>query len=297
MSDSFMGRPPNQLKAIKKAISDGTLDAEAIHQTMLAEISRELNKPAKEVDMHYVDACEKLLTLLNSNRASAVKSHYDRNLAAIHKRLRQHSNPSVLVRSLRLVIACCLVPMLIFGASLLFQDKVSIMQSSDGQQLILQGEKAKESAVSYADIANPSSSESQGTYDTTNWNDAVSLYGSIPNIPRRVPEGWKLLQYNIDLLATSRSIAAIYQSDLISGYLIFTEKVYMDMDAYRSEIEQNKSGEIVTLNNGTIVYITKNFGLTTALWQDGATQYTAYGPIATDDLLQCIESTGLQMEE
>lgn len=35
--------------------------------------------------MHYVDACEKLLTLLNSSRASAVESYYDRNLAAIHK--------------------------------------------------------------------------------------------------------------------------------------------------------------------------------------------------------------------
>lgn len=76
-----------QIDAIKQAIINRTLDAQTIHQTLLAEITLELDKPFEEVDMKYVNACEELLVSLNRNRAAAVVSHYDSNLKAIRKRL------------------------------------------------------------------------------------------------------------------------------------------------------------------------------------------------------------------
>lgn len=297
MLDSSMARPQIQLEAIKEAISNGRLDAETIHQTMLAQIMNELEKPVEEVDMDFVNACEELLTALNRGRATSVESHYSRNLEVIRSKLRRRFALPVSVRPLRLGIACCLVLLVIFGSLLLSQEKVHVSVSTDQEQLIIQGERASEGTVSHADGGNPGFQETQGTYDTENREKAVSLYGSIPRFPQWVPEGWEVFLYSVDILESSRSITVIYQRDKTNGSLVCSEKVYANIGAYRTEIEQNELGHTVVLGNKTTVYITNNYELTTARWQQGNTQYTIYGPIAEDDLLHCIESTELQMEE
>lgn len=81
----------HQIKAIRQAVSEGRLNAEKIHQAMLDEISKELDKPLDGVDMDYVNACDKLLTELNSSRAAAVENHYASNLIAIRRKLRSAS--------------------------------------------------------------------------------------------------------------------------------------------------------------------------------------------------------------
>lgn len=93
MSDSFAERPSENIEAIRQAITDGTLDAETMHRTPLAEMHRELRN--EEVDLEYVNACEELLGLLNRDRASAVVSHYCSNLEAIHQRMKKETKPSV----------------------------------------------------------------------------------------------------------------------------------------------------------------------------------------------------------
>ena len=55
MIDSSLGQHQIQMAAIRQAISDGRLNAATLHQIMLDEISKELEKPLKEVDMDYVN--------------------------------------------------------------------------------------------------------------------------------------------------------------------------------------------------------------------------------------------------
>lgn len=78
-----------QKESIAQAIRDGTLDAQSMHCTLLMEIRREVQR--KVVDMKYVNACEKLLELLNRDRASTVANHYEENLAVIKRKL--HHTP------------------------------------------------------------------------------------------------------------------------------------------------------------------------------------------------------------
>lgn len=86
MIDSSLGQHQIQMAAIRQAISDGRLNAATLHQIMLDEISKELEKPLKEVDMDYVNTCDHLLELLNRDRNCMVDSFYDRNLIATVKR-------------------------------------------------------------------------------------------------------------------------------------------------------------------------------------------------------------------
>lgn len=294
MNDSSLERPQIQLEAIKEKIMSGTLDVNTIHQAMLTEITKELEKPLEEVDMDYVNACQALLTSLNSSRAAAIESHYDSNLEAIRRRLRRDRHCFVPVRPLRLATAFCLSALLLLGGVLFFQNNVEISMTPNEEQLIVQGIDPSDDTVSHA---NEASSGSHGLYTTENWDEAIALFESTPDAPTWLPSGWSVVDYRIALLDTYKRITITYQDETHNERLVFTEKVYIDIEAYRSEIEQNAYGYTTTLESGTTVYITKNFELTTTRWQRDKRQFTLYGSIDESDLLRCIESTETLKEE
>lgn len=287
MKGSSKERPPIQIDAIKQAIINGTLDAQAIHQTLLAEITLELDKPFEEVDMSYVNACEELLMSLNHSRAAAIVSHYDSNLQAIRKRLHKWHVPHLPFHALRLGMACGLIVLIIFGGVLLTQNDVTVTLSPDKEQLILQGQAIDDDA-SHADANH--TTVATGSYDTDDWDEAVALYGSVPKVPSWLPDGWSVQMYSIRHLDAYSRFTVRYQNSISDQFLVFTQKAYQKADLFRSEVEQNTNEQIFILKDNTTVYIAKNIYLSVAEWRNNITQYILTGSLNEDDLLQCISS-------
>ena len=292
MSDSSTERPPKKIEAIRQAISDGKLDAQSMHSTLLMEIRRELQ--SKEVDMEYVNACEELLGLLNRDRASTVASHYDSNLQAIRKKMHSKPKLSFLVssRTFRNAMACSMVVVLIFGGILISQNRIDVTQSPNGEQLILQGKSPDEIIpIADADRTAPATE----TLVTENWDEAVAEYGVTPKVPSWVPDGWKVQQYRISHLEGYSRFAIVYAK---GENLVFTfsERTYSDIELLRAEVEQNTNGSTTTLENGATVYIASNLDLPVIEYHKGNSLYVVTGQLGEDELITCISSIPFEEE-
>ena len=294
MIDSSLGQHQIQMAAIRQAISDGRLNAATLHQIMLDEISKELEKPLKEVDMDYVNTCDHLLELLNRDRNCMVDSFYDRNLIAIRKKMRRnkwYKNN----RPIRMCLVTCLTVLLIFGGIFVSQDSLDISLSPDAEQFIIQGTEGNEDTVSYAD--HQSHSFLSRDYDTQNRDEAVNVYGAVPMRLTWLPNGWRQQHYSIDVIDAYRTINIIYQNDAMNGVLVFQQTTAQDIDLLRREIEQNDYGWKVETKNGLLVYITENYDMFTASWLENDVYCMILTTMTDDELLKCIESIEFQEEE
>jgi len=267
------------------------LDAETVHQVMLEEISKELDKPLKEVDMNYVNACDKLLAEINHGRAAAVESHYTSNLTAIHDKLHGYKGHRTTGWFLHLGITCGMIAILLFGEVLFSVDRFDVLVSPDDEQIIVQGMEGNGAVKSQADVLRYS-----GTYNTTDWKEALEMYGSAPMTLKWVPEGFEILNYSIDIIEAYKSITIIYRKAGSDAHLVFTERTFYQMDMARREIEQNATGRTITLQDGTPVYITNNYELLAASWIKGNVQCTLYGNIGESDLEKCLDSIEFEKE-
>lgn len=289
MNDSSAPRRPNQLGAIKNAISSGTLDAQAIHDALLAEVSSELDKPIKEVDMDYVNACEELLALLNRDRAASAESHYYSNLRVIQRKLKYriclfpHFH-----QTLRIGTIFCLFVLLLFGGVFLSVDRLKITMSPDGEQLVVQGIPPQEDALSLADGFSNENAPHE-SFDTTDYEEAVKLFGVQPHILQWLPEGWEVILYSVDQLTAYKRFTISYQHT--QGHILtFTEKYYADISLLRLELEQNDPGNQLIINDKLSVYFSQNYDMVTAQWQMDHSLCTLYGVISKDDIFRCIQS-------
>jgi len=281
----------HQIQAIRQAVSEGRLDAEKIHQAMLDEISKELDKPLEEVDMDYVNACDRLLTELNRSRAAAIESHYASNLIAIRRKLELASRHRTTACFFRFGIACCLIVILVFSGTLFSRKEFEVAISPNEEQLIIQGVKPNGHVESRADAMHTA-----GIYDTQDWDEALSLYGSVPMVPAWMPYGFVAQSYNVDIIEAYKTITIIYQNGN-HDILVFSEKTYRQMDVARREIEQNDYGNTKVLQNGMKVYIANNYELRTANWSKDNVNCTFYGGISESDLLKCLESIEFEKEK
>lgn len=281
----------HQIQAIRQAVSESTLDAETVHQVMLDEISKELDKPLKEVDMNYVNACDKLLAELNYSRAAVIESHYTSNLTAIHGKLYGYREHRTTGWFLHLGITCGMIAILLFGEVLFSVDRFDVLVSPDDEQIIVQGMEGNGAVQSQADVLRYS-----GTYNTKDWKEAVEMYGSAPMTLKWVPEGFEILNYSIDIIEAYKSITIIYQKAGGDAHLVFTERTFYEMGMARREIEQNATGRTITLEDGTPVYITSNYELLAASWIKGNVQCTLYGSIDESDFEKCLDSIEFEKE-
>lgn len=287
MSDSFSERPPKNIEAIRQAITDGTLDAETMHRTLLTEMNHELRN--EEVDTEYVNACEELLDLLNRDRASAVASHYNSNLEAIHQKIEKEKKPSASFSShtFRFAVACSIAIGLVFGGILFSQNTIDVAQSPDGEQLLLQG-KSSDDVLSNADADR--TAPATDAIDTDRLDEAVAAYGSIPKTPLWIPDGWKVQQYSVRRLDGYSRFAIVYENEKSGDVFTFSEKTYSDMELLRAKVEQNHRGVTTTLKNGVTVYITTNTDLPVIEYHIGNSLYVVSGRLNKDELERCIGS-------
>ena len=288
MKDTSKAHCQNQIEVIYRAVSDGTLTAQQIHNLLLSEMAKELEQPAEEVDMEYVNACEVLLSSLNHVREAELTSHYVSNLAAIQKKLRHYHTKQGVFYSWKYAVACCIVFIIIFAGVLLPADRIVLFQTPDQGQFIMQGIETPSGFGCVAD-AGPAL-EHLGLHDTTDWHEVISLVGGIPQVPRWVAKGWTINMYSLDLTDSFSRLSITYYCQSKDEVLVYEVCTYFAVDDLLIAIEQNQAGEEVRLKNGMKVYIVSNINHNSATWYDNHTDYLLTGAVTDTELVKIIES-------
>lgn len=273
--------------AIKNALSKRKINAHDIREFALSRISEELSQRVEEVNMDSVDAYLELLENLTSEKVATYESHFDSNLLCIRRKLKSKQR-TIFSKGIRIALAMCVLFLCIFGEILIPHSEFSVTHSFDKEQLIIQGSENDESTVSHA--MTTSKPKKLGSFDTANWNEAIQIYGFVPNTPKWLPEEFHVIHYSIDILEAYRTIIVLYGTESGDKTMLFTERRFHDVNLARREIEQNSIGEIIVLENGISVYVAKNYDALVASWFGECTQSTLYGDLTKDELLLCITS-------
>lgn len=286
--DTSMARPQIQIEAIRTAVMDGKLDTIGIRHTLLREIALELDKPFGEVNMDYVNACQDFLTRLESNRASAIISHYNENLEVIHRKTTKRINFSVAIGMLRPIAALCLIFIVLFSGLLFPSERIITSQSPDNEQYLVQGVVDPIGSLSQANANNMQTQ--LGSYVTTDWSYIISLLGYEPRVPIWIPDGWNLKTYKVDFIETFARFSATYENQDFDRYLVFDSIYFYDIEDLHAEIEQNSAGVQTPIGNMASVYITNNIDDAVAVWYEGHMRFILTGPVSGEDLICCIKS-------
>ena len=288
MSDSSVAFSQIHLEAIRQAISDGRLTAQQIHNILLEEMTNELNKPQEEVDINYINACQDLLESLNSSRAAAVASHYEKNLQAVLKKIRPRFSFSPSTGVGRLATAMCIALALLCVGLFIPDGWIITRHTVDEGQYIMQGIETPAGFGSVAD-AGPAL-DRIGVYDTTSWQEVVYLMGGKPHVPQWLPSGWSILSYTVSLTDVSSGLTIVYLNEETGGSLIFQSTTFFSLSSLFDYVEQNEKGTITELDDGTKVYFTDNIDNTTASWHSTHSSYLLSGSVTEDELLRIVSS-------
>lgn len=286
MHDSSMAHSQIQNEAIHRSIREGKTTVQELHAVLLEEITQELNQPIKEVDIAYINACEVFLDEINRNRSASVSTHYEHNLQAIHRKIRPFSIMQNGRR--RLVTALCLVLVILTTSLLTPGFRIISHQTEDEGQYIMQGIETPAGFVSIAE-AGPAI-DRIGTYTVTEWQAVVQLMGGTPVVPQWMPTGWSILDYNITLTSTSSSLVIAYCGERTTERIVFQSTTYFDPTVLHRYVEQNGTGTISTLANGTSIYIASNTSRLSAVWNDASSIFMLSGDIDQAELIHIITS-------
>ena len=93
-----------KLNDIRQKIGTGELTADKGLKLIQDEIERELSRPAEDIDMAFVDACETFLASLDSGKAD---SHYADNLRAVRGQMRKKTEKRRLPRIGKAAATAC----------------------------------------------------------------------------------------------------------------------------------------------------------------------------------------------
>lgn len=288
MSDSSVANSQIQLDAIRQEISQGQLTAEQMHCILLKEITNELSKSEKEVDTEYINACQELLTVVNKSRATAVFSHYEKNLLAIQNKLQPRFSFFPHTGWGRIATIMCIALIILCVGIFIPEGRIITHYTEDEGQYIMQGIETPAGFSSVAD-AGPALNRI-GTYEATSWQEVVHLMGGKPCVPQWMPSEWSILTYDVGLTSTTSTLTIIYINDNTEKTQIFQSTTYFELSSLHRYIEQNNEGYATELENGITVYIADNIDNISATWNNSSTDYLLSGSIPANDLLRIVES-------
>lgn len=188
---------------------------------------------------------------------------------------------------LKLAIIMSVIFIVLFVGLLFPSERIVTTQSPDNEQYYAQG---MEDPIGSTVQANAHTTQTQyGSYNVTDWEEVVSLFGYEPNVPTWLPDGWHIDNYQVDFFEPITHFCATYAHEGIDRRIVFNTVYYFDIESVYLELEQNEAGTYMTIG-GMNVYITSNVNDAVAVWYDGHMECILTGPITTEALIQCIES-------
>ena len=282
--DSSNGNANYKLQAIKNAIETGTLTKEEINRRLTCAISEEYRKVPSDRDSSFILACERILYEMHTGKPYVSQKEVYQQALLKETAEKTKRTPRA---AWRIAIATCTLIILIIAADVLLHREWLEGTSTDNeQQYVVSGEETDLDALSsgVADVV-----PSIQSHQTTDFDEVKELLGFEPEMMSVEIQGWSLDYYSVVVSSSNKTFSATYVNEAHEKALLFSVKYYIDIENAQSWIEQNKQGQMITIDNKE-VYFAEKIDNSVCFWSSGSTCYSLFGPISQKQLIPMITS-------
>lgn len=255
-------------------------------------IDAESLKPEGQRDAEFISACLELQYFLTTGE----KYHSSKEVAkkklvqAVHKqqKYRNKARPAMLSIGVATCIACVFLVLPILGQTLLERSWIEGRSVNGGEVYRLNGNEIDPNILKAVIAENKTADISIQTSDfemICRLKDTGALH------PHYIPDGWKEYEFSYEIIDGIVFYKERYKNPSKDKELVFRCKLFPDYESFDIGIEQDESGNYVTVE-GITVYFTDNIDTLVATWHDGLKCYSLYGPIKQIEMEDIIESIG-----
>lgn len=290
--DSINHHHDENIAAIVEGMKSQNVDLSAVRQKILRILADEYLVP-EEKRIVDTDLLEVLLDQIEKEigvyRGKApVKSFAEIWATIDRKEKRYRMLPNKKQMLMRTVIATPLILALMFFANgLLSYRETVIEQTDDNEQAIVQQITHSPGFVSTSSASNKSL---EFSLSETEIDEIKEIFGYMPSTPSWLPENWSLSSYEASSSMLWKTLYSVYKWGDNDSWIRFTNREHGDESTAQGYIEETGEGKTVSLDNGLVLYLTSNTDNLAGVWIDGKTQYTIFGPISPEELMQMANS-------
>lgn len=281
-----------------KAIVDQGLSKEEMLSRLDAIVAAEYELPKSCRNKEFIEACLDLQWfLMKGEHYRSRKEEASEKLAYVldkhtHSGEREHHRAQRILCRRIAVIASCVILLMVLpfaGQTFLSREWIEGESVRNGEIYRLNGEEVDPHLVEKA-IADVDNEEL--ILSTTD----AAMIAKIPGVQdiqmHYVPEGWERSEYlymNVDGMIKYREI--FISNDEAKKEIIYMCMKYPDAESIDSQLQQNEMGYVGNVKERE-VYFSRNYDLLFAVWNEGLTNSTLYGPIDHTEMVKMINSIG-----
>ena len=272
--------------AINELLNSGKLTPQEATKRLADAVDKELEKPSEDIRESFIATCEDLIYAINNKDEYVSQAESSRR--ELEGKLEKSKKRGSMSKRIFAVasIAAVLVVGVIIVDGVLHREWLEGTSTPDQQQLEVVGNVIDPGLVQNG---NANIADETREITTTNFDEAVEVLGYTPLVPTWLSEGWEIKEYYVFSEEGYSRLVVDMLSEKTDQKLKYEIRRYGDMETARFLFEQNEHGT-ETLHNGWDVYFTVNIEQNAAIWLDGDTSYSIYGPVSSDDIVRMINS-------
>ncbi|MCR5370576.1 MAG: hypothetical protein K6E83_07705, partial [Clostridium sp.] len=268
------------------------MTAEELKSRLRMLIDAELAKDSRDIDTDFVTACDDLLTELSPSALPREAGYFDRQWAAIQRRLRAREERRRAFARASAIAAAAVLVVVLLGTVSFKMRWFKPYSTPDGQEYRIDGQQ-----ISIQSVAQAINKREIGTsYQTERMEEieaflGFSLEGSVPEL-----EGWKTESFSAENLEKEIRLDILFRRDGQEGeplhYLI---RWITDLNYLYEAAQPEGEGEYVTVG-GSSVFRREEDGGVSYTWSRGMEVYTLTG-LAVDEVAEAFLSLNLVTDE
>ena len=181
--------------------------------------------------------------------------------------------------------AVALIVLAVGVEMLLHREWLEGASTDDGQQYVVQGQEMDPGIISEGIADNEPRT---GELTTTNLDEAIKFLGFDPDLPTWMPDGWKLVNYEVGVVTDEATIKVIYAKN--ETMLIFSQTRYTNLDNAYASFEQTAEGQSIKIGDAE-VYQSKNINRKRYNWKRENDIFSLAGKISNEDAYSIIISS------
>lgn len=277
------------LESLKRGLQNGSLSCDEVCEEMIREVDRELSKSDDEVDIDWLEACGELLVYADQLEAidavdpsvttwQAIQSQIHEYEEDRHRRYASH-----FIR-----IAACFIFVISTCAITIHFKWIAPSNSYDGQEFILTGNEIEFDLTSMADAFEDSGTTREIT--TTDFSRLCDFLGFVPAHPTWLPDEWALENCYSYVDANTELVDLTYQHIGHEDSIILSNTYLRDPSSLSASIYQDDVGELLQLDDGRSVYLTRNNGEFIVAWYGNNSYSYLISSASYEDLLKIVMS-------
>lgn len=286
MDSPSNGSANYKLQAIKESLKNGSITKEQFFTRLSNAVEQEYQKPVSEQDVAFLSACQDILDEMRTGKVYV--SRKEECKKALKQRLSQEvrqrsKKQNVLWRGALAAVA--LIVLAVGVEMLLHREWLEGASTDDGQQYVVQGQEMDPGIISDGIADNEPRT---GELTTTNLDEAIKFLGFDPDLPTWMPDGWKLVNYEVGVVTDEATIKVIYAKN--ETMLIFSQTRYTNLDNAYASFEQTAEGQSIKIGDAE-VYQSKNINRKRYNWKRENDIFSLAGKISNEDAYSIIISS------